>query len=228
MAVVMVSVSGVRVFGANLTPPSDQLCSLTPITPSTSTSASPAINADGTRIAFVSRGDLTGGNPDGNQELFLADTTTGSFTQLTHSTSGKSVEPAINATGTRIAFAANGEIFLATCGGKDTTPPVITVAAHPATLWPPNGKLVPVTVSGTVMEEPEGSGVNASTATYAVTDEYGSVQPSGPVTVAADGSYTFTIKLQASRHGNDRDGRQYSITVSAQDNAGNMGQRPRM
>jgi hypothetical protein len=32
----------------------------------------PSINADGTRIAFVSTSDLTGGNPDGNQEIFLA------------------------------------------------------------------------------------------------------------------------------------------------------------
>src|SRR5262249_45342945 len=103
----------------------------------------------------------------------------------------------------------------------DTTPPTITIAATPETLWPPNGKLVPVMVSGTITDA--GSGVDPTTAAYAVTDEYGSVQPSGPVTVAADGSYAFTIRLQASRHGNDRDGRQYTITVSAQDKVGNMG-----
>jgi hypothetical protein len=33
---------------------------------------SPSINADGTRIAFASTSDLTGGNPDGNSEIFLA------------------------------------------------------------------------------------------------------------------------------------------------------------
>jgi hypothetical protein len=99
-------------------------------------------------------------------------------------------------------------------------PPAITVFANRTTLWPPNGKLEAVTVSGTVRDEPGGSGVNASAAT-AVTGEYGSVQPSGPVTVAADGSYIFTIYLQASRHGNDKNGRRYSITVSAQDHAGN-------
>ena len=75
-------------------------------------------------------------------------------------------------------------------------------------------------LSGTVRDEAGGSGVDANAAT-AVTDEYGSVQPSGPVTVAADGRYTFTVYLQASRHGSDKNGRQYSITVSAQDNAGN-------
>jgi len=31
-----------------------------------------SINADGTRIAFQSDADINGGNPDGNQEIYLA------------------------------------------------------------------------------------------------------------------------------------------------------------
>ncbi len=104
---------------------------------------------------------------------------------------------------------------------SDTTPPVITISAMPATLWPPNGEMVAVTVSGTITDA--GSGVNVSAAAYAVTDEYGSVQPSGHITLGESGSYSFTIQLQASRNGDDRDGRQYTITGSAQDNAGNKG-----
>ena len=103
----------------------------------------------------------------------------------------------------------------------DTTPPTITVSASPTTLWPPNGRMVPVTISGTMTDTE--SGVNASTATYAVTDEYGAVQPSGPVPLGSDGSYVFVISLQASRQGKDKDGRHYTITISAQDNAGNEG-----
>jgi hypothetical protein len=107
-------------------------------------------------------------------------------------------------------------------GGKeDVTPPAITIAATPETLWPPNGKLVPVTIAGTITDA--GSGVNPSTAAYVVTDEYRQVQPKGSVALRADGSYAFTIQLQASRNGNDRDGRQYIITVSAQDTVGNTG-----
>jgi len=105
----------------------------------------------------------------------------------------------------------------------DTTPPAITVAASPATLWPPNGKLVTVTVSGTIIDESGGSGVQAGSAAYQVTDEYGQPQPSGDVTLKADGSYAFTVPLQASRRGNDPDGRHYTITVSATDKAGNPG-----
>jgi hypothetical protein len=63
--------------------------------------------------------------------------------------------------------------------------------------------------------------VDQDTATYEVTDEYGSVQPKGSVPVKADGSYAFTIKLQASRNGNDKNGRLYTMTVSAEDLVGN-------
>ena len=106
---------------------------------------------------------------------------------------------------------------------EDTTPPMITVSANPTTLWPPNGKMVPVTISGTITDLE--SGVNASTATFEVKDEYGLIQPSGQITTldATTGSYTFRIQLQASRNGNDRDGRHYTIIVSAQDMEGNIG-----
>ena len=49
------------------------------------------------------------------------------------------------------------------------------------------------------------------------------VKPAHVSVSGSNGSYTFTIQLQASRNGNDTDGRQYTITVSAQDNAGNKG-----
>jgi hypothetical protein len=102
-------------------------------------------------------------------------------------------------------------------------PPAITISANPATLWPPNGKLVSVKVSGTITDEPSGSGVNASSAAYVVMDEYGQIQPKGGITLGTSGSYTFTVALEASRRGNDQDGRHYTIAVSAKDNTGNLG-----
>ena len=81
--------------------------------------------------------------------------------------------------------------------------------------------MVPVTVSGTIADSL--SGVNPSTAAFAVVDEYGAIQPSGPVSLGAGGCYSFTVLLQASRNGNDKDGRQFTITVSAKDFAGNTG-----
>jgi Bacterial Ig-like domain len=105
--------------------------------------------------------------------------------------------------------------------GIDVTPPVVSVSASPSSLWPPNGKMVPVTVSGTITDTL--SGVNPSTAVFAVVDEYGLIQPSGPVSLGPGGSYSFIVLLQASRNGGDKNGRQYTITVSASDYAGNVG-----
>ena len=58
-------------------------------------------------------------------------------------------------------------------------------------------------------------------ATYSVIDEYGVVNAAGSVTLNPDGSYSITIMLEASRKGSDKDGRHYTITIRAQDEAGN-------
>jgi hypothetical protein len=103
---------------------------------------------------------------------------------------------------------------------SDTTPPMITsVSVTPETLWPPNGKLVPVTLVATIMDT--GSGVR--TTSFAVEDEYGSIEPRGSLTLGTNGSYTATFLLQASRKGNDNDGRLYTIAVRTFNNAGNEG-----
>jgi hypothetical protein len=119
------------------------------------------------------------------------------------------------------AFDTLSSVTFAVQVAIDTTPPTLTVSTNPTTLWPPDGKMVPVTISGTITDT--ATGINASTAAYAVTDEYGQVQPQGSVPLQPNGNYSFTIQLQASRNGNDQDGRQYTITISAQDKAGNPG-----
>jgi Galactose oxidase, central domain/Abnormal spindle-like microcephaly-assoc'd, ASPM-SPD-2-Hydin/Thrombospondin type 3 repeat len=105
--------------------------------------------------------------------------------------------------------------------GIDTIPPVVTIATIPSILWPPNGKMETVVISGTVIDSIDG--VNGSTAAFNVVDEYGQVQPSGTVTLGPGGTYSFSILLEAARNGDDQDGRHYTITVSAKDNVGNLG-----
>ncbi len=70
----------------------------------------PSLNADGTRIAFQSRSNINGGNPEGNPEIYLFDAMTGIFTQITEETSGFSSRPSINANGTRLAFISTANI----------------------------------------------------------------------------------------------------------------------
>lgn len=98
--------------------------------------------------------------------------------------------------------------------------PAVTISTSSTVLWPPDGKLVPVTVSGTISEA---AGCTLASASYAVADEYGSVQPSGSITVGKSGGYSFVVPLEASRLGNDLDGRLYSVTVSASNNGNKSG-----
>jgi hypothetical protein len=104
-------------------------------------------------------------------------------------------------------------------GCSDIIPPSIAVSVTPKDLWPPNGKLVPVTVSGTITD----TGCKVTVAEYNVIDEYGEVHSSGPVTLAADGTYSFTTLLQASRTGADLNGRLYTVTVNASNKGGKTG-----
>lgn len=102
----------------------------------------------------------------------------------------------------------------------DVTPPVITVVPNPSMLWPPNGRTVSVTMTGRITDE---SGINATTAHYAVTDSYGQVQPAGDISLQGDGSYTFVLALPAVRRDADQVGRIFSVVVSASDTADNAG-----
>jgi hypothetical protein len=114
-------------------------------------------------------------------------------------------------------------VLLNNSTSRDTTPPAIALSAIPSILWPPNGKLRHVTLSGTITDTD--SGVNAKTAAYAVKDEYGVIHPSGSINLGPGGTYAFVILLQASRRGSDLNGRRYTITVRAEDNAGNVGSK---
>jgi Tol biopolymer transport system component len=72
----------------------------------------PSISADGTRIAFVDSDDLTGENPDFSQELFVYDTVTKTFHQITNlpARAGEYrwiMHPQISADGTRVIFESN-------------------------------------------------------------------------------------------------------------------------
>ena len=53
----------------------------------------------------------------------------------------------------------------------DTTPPVLTASANPSVLWPANGKMVNVTVTGQITDdEPVGSGVDTGSGTSTTLD----------------------------------------------------------
>lgn len=90
----------------------------------------------------------------------------------------------------------------------DKTPPVVSINASPNSIWPPNGKMVDVKITG------NSSDSHLKTTTFHIKDEYNQIQP--PLSY-----FGQTIQLEAKRNGDDADGRVYAIQATAEDLAGN-------
>jgi hypothetical protein len=104
----------------------------------------------------------------------------------------------------------------------DKTGPVIRGTASTTSLWPPNGQVVPVTISGTITDAL--SGVDPSTVKYSVTDDYNRIEPKGPIVLSSTGAFSLNLQLEARRQGNDKNGRVYSVCLKAKDLAGHASQ----
>ena len=101
---------------------------------------------------------------------------------------------------------------------RDTLAPTSIVATvTPSTIWPPSGTLIPVTVAGQAFDA--ASGIAAIE--WRVVDEYRQHQPSGSFAMTGNGAFSFSVPLLAARRGNDKDGRHYTIILTAVDRAGN-------
>ncbi|RMG42578.1 MAG: hypothetical protein D6718_13730 [Acidobacteria bacterium] len=88
-------------------------------------SDAPALSGDGTRIAFQSDGDLTGGNPLHQTEIFVVDWGGANLRQLTHTQSlvgvtgePQSASPAITDDGGTIYFHSNHNTFFVNPDGN--------------------------------------------------------------------------------------------------------------
>jgi hypothetical protein len=108
----------------------------------------------------------------------------------------------------------------------DVAAPSITVSVTPQELWPPNGQLVTVTISGRVTDT-GGSGVNRKSGRFSVQDEYEDedLEIDGRFAIAANGNFSFTVQLEADRDNSDENGRRYTITLRVSDNAGNVAKK---
>lgn len=101
----------------------------------------------------------------------------------------------------------------------DYTPPELTVEAVMDSTWPPNGKPIAVSVTGSASDFL--SGLADGSVQYRVIDEYGEYEPSGSSMTDSEGMFTMELELIARRRGGDLDGRTYRIEVIALDKAGN-------
>ncbi len=108
--------------------------------------------------------------------------------------------------------AGNKEIMQSKSFHIDKTPPQISLSVDKSYLWPPNGKMVPVTVTSSFTDN------NLWLKVINIQDEYSEITP-----LLTEG--VNNISLKAYRRDNDMDGRNYTITASAQDKAGNASQK---
>ena len=90
----------------------------------------------------------------------------------------------------------------------DKTLPVVSLDVDRHSIWPPNGKMVDVSISG------ESSDAYLLSTKIQVLDEYREIE-------SLVSHFGQTIKLEAKRRGSDEDGRMYTIQAIAEDLAGN-------
>ena len=102
----------------------------------------------------------------------------------------------------------------------DRSAPTGTLGADPAAIWPPNGQAAPVTISGELRD----IGTGIATVSFRVLDEYGTVAPAIE-SLAGGGltglTYSRSFELEASRRGDDHDGRTYVVEAVVTDRACN-------
>lgn len=119
------------------------------------------------------------------------------------------------------SLTANASVVVSSNTVNPPQPPKVSCTATPATLWPPDGSSIPVTTSGVIAAGT--SAIDPAATSFLVTDSQSGAQQSGSIVPATDGTFTFTVPLIASRAGNIKSGRTYTITVVATDAIGHQG-----
>lgn len=113
-----------------------------------------------------------------------------------------------------VACGQLAEVFLTTA---DAEPPVIaSVTPSLGQLWPPNNKMVPITLAVAVTDNTDAA--PACEVTAVTSNEVPQGGPPGPAWTFSPGS--LTVNLRASRNG-PGSGRVYGVTVTCTDAAGN-------
>ena len=97
----------------------------------------------------------------------------------------------------------------------DTIVPVLAPVASQSILWPPNGKMVPITIQANATDS---DGLPVVLTVTVACDESGTGFWTTPAINQTTG--VISLSLQAARAGNNKDGRQYTITITATGQSG--------
>lgn len=120
--------------------------------------------------------------------------------------------------------AGNVEGARSTSINVDTTVPTVTASPNYKKFKEKDDddKRAKVVINGSISDAL--SGLDVSTAAFSVVDSYGKYQPSGTITVAANGTYSLKAKLPLKlKEAKGSHERTYTITISVRDMAGNVG-----
>jgi hypothetical protein len=104
-------------------------------------------------------------------------------------------------------------------GGTDTTAPTLQVAASPSSLWPPDHKLVPITVT---VQASDDTDPHPTVKLVSITCN-DACDPALDVVGAKYGTDDRQFEVRAERKGTSSSGRTYTIKYSAEDASGNKG-----
>lgn len=103
----------------------------------------------------------------------------------------------------------------------DRDAPGGSVSADPSAIWPPDGRMVTVTLTADLTDI--GTGIDS--VSFRVLDEYGAVEPAiESLTGSGETALRVSrrLELEASRRGDDQDGRVYTIEAVVKDRACNV------
>ena len=185
----------------------------------------PTIDGGGEWIAFKSRADITGGNPDRNVEIFLYNRSRKVFTQLTDSIGCVNSDPKISGDASRIVFLSNCNYTGQNADGSNElftveNPAVALVFHSEGPMWmdvrDPNDLIVNPNINW------------IPRATYTTGDFDGDGQPEVKVVIpqAVDGTYYVTLYLNPGASLTDPvtvDGSLNGLTLQlASDTVGNL------
>lgn len=194
--------------------------------------SSAPILPSGLRYAAVSYSDIEGGVPvafEGNGNIsadpLFADPTNGNYELSAGS-------PAIDS-GTAVSSAdiqgtprpqGNGyDMGAYEFMGCQAVPSIEITAFGPTYIWPPNKKTVDITVLGRIIL-PENCTLLSSS--FSLVDEYGVYSTADVLSVDVNGDFSLVTTVEASRNGSDKDGRVYTLTLLAEDEAGTAQSAP--
>jgi hypothetical protein len=133
-----------------------------------------------------------------------------------HAMSTRVSDMAVDSIGDIVVVGGNNVVKLKDALCSDV--PGFEITSLPSSvIWPPNHRETAVKVSGKIVV-PEGC--NLLSASFSMVDEYGDYTSSGELDVDEYGAFSLSLTVEAWRNGADKDGRLYSIVLSAEDEAG--------